>query len=63
MTGVQTCALPICALPHTQMRLALTTGGRLARLGESLGYEVFSFEFTGQPRAALGTAARNRLMR
>jgi glucose/mannose-6-phosphate isomerase len=36
------------------MRMAITSGGRLARLGESLGYEVITYAFDGQPRAAIG---------
>lgn len=36
------------------MRLAITAGGRLSRLGESLGYEVLTYAFDGQPRAAIG---------
>ena len=35
-----------------RMRLAITSGGRLGRLGAELGYNVFSYEFAGQPRAA-----------
>jgi glucose/mannose-6-phosphate isomerase len=36
------------------MRLAITSGGRLGRLGAELGYNVFPYEFAGQPRAAIG---------
>ena len=36
------------------MRLAITSGGRLARFGESLGYSVMTYDFDGQPRAAIG---------
>jgi glucose/mannose-6-phosphate isomerase len=36
------------------MRLAITAGGRLGRLGSELGYEVFTYEFEGQPRAGIG---------
>ena len=36
------------------MRLAITSGGRLGRLGEALGYEVLTYAFDGQPRAAIG---------
>jgi glucose/mannose-6-phosphate isomerase len=36
------------------MRLAITAGGRLGRLGAELGYDVFAYEFEGQPRAAIG---------
>ncbi|MFA7296922.1 MAG: bifunctional phosphoglucose/phosphomannose isomerase [Dehalococcoidia bacterium] len=36
------------------MRLAITTGGRLGRLGDALGYSVLSYEFAGQPRSAIG---------
>lgn len=36
------------------MRAAITSGGRLARLGADLGYAVYRYEFPGQPRAALG---------
>ncbi len=41
-------------LVEPSMHLAMTTGGRLARLGDSLGYDVFGFEFSGPPRAAIG---------
>ena len=36
------------------MRLAITAGGRLGRLGPEMGYETFTYEFAGQPRAAIG---------
>jgi glucose/mannose-6-phosphate isomerase len=36
------------------MRLAITAGGRLGRLASELGYDVFPYEFEGQPRAAIG---------
>ena len=36
------------------MRAAITSGGRLGRLGDDLGYAVYRYEFPGQPRAALG---------
>ena len=36
------------------MHLAMTTGGRLARLAPGLGYELFAYEFVGKPRAAIG---------
>jgi glucose/mannose-6-phosphate isomerase len=36
------------------MRAAITSGGRLGRLGGDLGYTVYGYEFPGQPRAALG---------
>jgi glucose/mannose-6-phosphate isomerase len=36
------------------MRLAITAGGRLGRLGSELGYDVFRYEFQGQPRAGIG---------
>lgn len=36
------------------MRLAITSGGRLGRLAESLGYAVMTYQFEGQPRAAIG---------
>jgi glucose/mannose-6-phosphate isomerase len=41
-------------LGGTGMRLAIAGGGRLARLAGSLGYELFQYDFQGQPRAALG---------
>lgn len=41
-------------LQQPGMRAAITSGGRLARLGNELGYAVYSYEFAGQPRAALG---------
>lgn len=36
------------------MRAAITSGGRLRRLGDDLGYAVYAYEFPGQPRAAIG---------
>ncbi|MEX2230173.1 MAG: bifunctional phosphoglucose/phosphomannose isomerase [Dehalococcoidia bacterium] len=35
-------------------RLAITTGGALARVAASAGAPVFSYQFDGQPRSALG---------
>jgi len=43
-------------LPQAGMRLAITSGGRLARLGASMDYAVFGFEFAAPPRAAFGWA-------
>lgn len=42
------------SLSGPSMHLAMTTGGRLGRLGESLRYDVFPYEFIGPPRAAIG---------
>jgi glucose/mannose-6-phosphate isomerase len=44
------------ALPQAGMRLAVTSGGRLARLAEQLGYALFRFDFPAPPRAAFGWA-------
>lgn len=42
------------ALGTPGMRMALTSGGRLRRLAEQLGYAVLDYEFDGPPRAAIG---------
>jgi glucose/mannose-6-phosphate isomerase len=42
------------ALQRPGMHLALTSGGRLGRLADSLGYSVLRYDFQGQPRSALG---------
>ena len=42
------------ALGAPGMRLALTSGGKLGRLADSLGYAVLRYDFEGMPRAALG---------
>lgn len=42
------------ALRCPGMHMAITGGGKLARLGESLGYAVLTYGFEGQPRAAIG---------
>ncbi len=41
-------------LTEPSMHLAMTTGGRLGRLAESMGYELFRYETTGPPRTAIG---------
>ena len=42
------------SLDGPSMHLAMSTGGRLARLSESLGYDLFRYEYPSSPRAALG---------
>ena len=42
------------ALRGPGMHMAITGGGKLARLGESLNYAVLTYAFEGQPRAAIG---------
>lgn len=44
------------ALPQAGMRLAITTGGRLARLADTMGYALLRFDFPSPPRAAFGWA-------
>jgi len=42
------------ALATSGMRMALTSGGRLARLAGELGYAVLQYQYDGPPRAAIG---------
>jgi glucose/mannose-6-phosphate isomerase len=42
------------ALSGPGMHMAITGGGKLARLAESLDYAVLTYAFEGQPRAAIG---------
>lgn len=42
------------ALRTPGMRLAITSGGKLGRMADSLGYSVLRYEFDGMPRAAMG---------
>lgn len=42
------------ALGTPGMRMALTSGGRLGRLADQLGYAVLHYQYDGPPRAAIG---------